>query len=318
MSSRLFLLFYLLCFGLCVGFVQIGRVLVRIERPGAAEPQPGVLVAVPPKPITETRALELAQARGASGSNVLYDEAGCRQRKGDFQGVCFQALAMQRAIRDLEGALDACRQIQDERLMWECYGDVAETHVPTSLPDSLSVCTLIPRKKWQDQCFFGIAVALSFNEPASALDGCERAGMWRDYCRHDVLGEVSTYNLDFVLDVCGREEGDLLSRKSCWHGIGKYIGRKDLPRALQACERVPEGPSGIYRQNCVHGAGWASGEKRGALGASICVQAGAQRDSCVLGVAYSIKRMDTEAAIGLCAEIRSDALREQCQGFLRR
>jgi hypothetical protein len=142
--------------------------------------------------------------------------------------------------------------------------------------------------------------------------------MWRDYCRHDVLGQVATYDLEFVLETCGREEGDILSRKTCWHGLGKYIGRKNLDDAFAACRRVPLGPGGLYRQNCVHGAGWAAGEKSGYAAATRCGEAGAERDSCLLGVAYSIKRLDAQAAIALCGDVTDSGLRRHCQEHLSR
>jgi hypothetical protein len=319
MGPRAFLLLYLFCLACCVGTVHLGRALAPdLVASRASEPSP-VLIAVPPKPVTET---DLGGSTkpdaGSESTSRTYDEATCRAYDAEFRDVCFQGLARQKALRDLLGAEITCNEIAQERFRLECLADVAELHVPTSLDEALASCSEIPRKKWHDQCYFGIALALAKDRPDLAMATCDRAPMWRDYCRHDVLGTVATENLDFVLHACGQEQGDLLTRKSCWHGIGKYIGRQDLDRAFASCQRVPEGPSGLYRQNCIHGAGWAAGERFGASGGEACSRAGPERDSCMMGVAYALKRLDAEAAVGLCRQVGQTDLREQCLGFLKR
>ena len=121
-----------------------------------------------------------------------------------------------------------------------------------------------------------------------------------------------------MLAACGREEGDLLTRKSCWHGIGKYIGRQDLDAALAACERVPLGPSDLYRENCIHGVGWAAGERMGAAATAICDKAGEKKDSCMLGVAYEIRRVDPDMAVALCRQVHRSDLGSRCLRFMER
>ena len=119
---------------------------------------------------------------------------------------------------------------------------------------------------------------------------------------------------DQALAFCAAEEGGKLTRKSCWHGIGKYIARVDVARALAACQQVP---AGLYRENCVHGLGWGAAEKGGIGFARRCAMAGAEADSCRLGVAYNHRRFDTVAAEQICTDVRRPDLREQCQAFVR-
>jgi hypothetical protein len=315
MGDRAFFLLYLLCLGLCVAAVQGARAArASLPDPVERELERWVAVAIPPKPETELD----RGTPGAEGEGTRYDEAACDRYEGDFRDVCYHALARQRAARDLDGALLACEVVERRRLRNECLADAAELHVGTDLGAARGVCPGIPARKWRDQCYFGIAMALVGRDPQRALLGCEDAGIWRDFCRHDVLGEVSVSDLDFVLEACGREQGDLLTRKTCWHGIGKYIGRVDLPRAFEACERVPMGPSNLYRENCIHGAGWAAGERFADAGLSHCGRAGALEDSCRLGVAFQIERSQPQRAVEICRSVARVDLREHCLDWVSR
>ena len=313
MTQRAFAVLYACCLVLCVGSVQLVRVARGDQGP---TPAPDALfetaIAVPPKPdVAET-------APEGPGSGTLYDEATCHGYEGDFRDTCFATLARQRAARDPDGALLACGEIRRQRVRLECLADVAEGHARTDLDAARAMCPEIPAKKWRDQCYFGIAMALWPDTPDTALVLCEEAGMWRDFCRHDVLGEVAVVDLEFVLEVCRREQGDLLTRKTCWHGIGKYIGRQDLDAAFAACQQVPLGPDNLYRENCIHGAGWAAGERWGSAGADRCIGAGPQRDSCLLGVAFQLKNADPEQGVVLCQQAQRGDLREHCLAFLTR
>ncbi len=315
MSGRAFLLLYLLCLGLCVGTVYGARAaMASIPAVEPPESEQRVAVAIPPKPETE-------RDRGPadpSAEGTHYDEVTCDRYEGDFRDVCYHALARQRAPRDLDGALLACDVVERRRLRMECQADAAELHVGTDLAAARAVCPEIGGRKWRDQCYFGIAMALIAHDPRQALVGCDDAGIWRDFCRHDVLGEVSVFDLDMVLEVCAREEGDLLTRKTCWHGIGKYIGRVDLPRAFAACERVPLGPSNLYRENCIHGAGWAAGERFADAGLDHCSRAPGFEDSCQLGVAFQIERSDPARAVEICRGVDRSDLRQHCLDWVSR
>ncbi len=313
MSSAAFALLYALCLACCLGAVQGARMTWGGR---AAEPpvlEPSVAIAIPPKPETE----RMGEAQQGAGEPVLYDEARCRgYEEQDLRDVCFHALARQRAARDVEGALLACQEVQRRRLRLECMADVGELHSGTDLARARAVCESIESRKWHDQCYFGIAMDQVSRDPAQALATCGDAGIWRDFCRHDVLGEVAVVDLDFVLEVCSEEQGDLLTRKTCWHGIGKYIGRQDLEAAFAACQRVPLGPDRLYRENCVHGAGWAAGERWGAAGAQRCSAGGAQSESCLLGVAFQLKRLAPEEAVSICQSVGRSDLRRHCLAFV--
>ena len=311
LRSRL-LRVYVACLLSCVTVIQTARANWSLADEEAAETIVQVAIAVPPKP---EGAGELSEGEGEQS---VYDEAACRKLDDDFRDVCFHTVARRRAERDLSGARLACDEIVRARLRYECMADIAEMHVWTDLKTARTVCPEIPRKKWHDQCFFGVAMALSQRLPDDALKACDDAGIWRDFCRHDVIGEVSARDVDWALDICHQETGDTLTRKTCWHGIGKYVGRVDPNAGFDACERVPAGPENLYVENCIHGVGWAISEQSGAAGLPSCAKAGANQDSCYLGVAFNLKRLDPESANSICRQVKRDDLQAHCLAFLSR
>lgn len=311
MSDRAFLLLYALCLLGCLGLLRMAPHLAPPAPPPPAEVERAVAIAIPPKPEGAR------EARGLGQSSHRYTEEGCEAREGELFDLCFHQLALQRAPTDLDGALLACARMGREEGRQECISDVAERHARTDREAALALCPTIGRKKWRDQCVFGIALAFAKTEPEWAFRRCDQAGQWRDFCRHDVNGEIAQVDLDLALAHCAAEEGDLLRRKSCWHGIGKYLAREDVERAFAACARVPEGPQGLYRENCVHGLGWGASEAAGAGFLPSCERAGPQRDSCRLGVAYNLVRFDPGAAAEICAGVARADLREDCLRFVR-
>ena len=243
-----------------------------------------------------------------------FTERGCQAMGGTFRDVCFHQLARQRAATDLPGAREACAEVARPRTRHECTSDVAELHAREDRATALAICPEIPRKKWRDQCVFGIALTTVETSPSAAFSLCDQAGMWRDFCRHDVNGETAVRDVDLALANCAAEQGNRLTRVSCWHGIGKYIARKSVDRALAACRQVP---AGIYRENCAHGLGWGGAEGAGTAMATTCDDAGEVADSCRLGVAYNPRRFDIDASLAICADIRRRDLRGQCEVFVR-
>jgi len=300
-------LLYLATLGVCVGAVQV---LAHSPTPDPAQlvaEQVAVAIAVPPKP---------DGARPVSGSGdegAHYTVEGCRAREGQLRDLCFHQLAIQRAPTDLQGGLDACAEVADGAGRAECQADVAEGYARFDRDAALGVCPTIPRKKWRDQCVFGIALAWATTDSEWAFRLCDQAGQWHDFCRHDVNGEISQINVDLALSHCAEEQGDLLRRKSCWHGIGKYLARQDVDAAFAACARVPEG---LYRQNCLHGLGWGASESQGVAFLPTCDRAGPDIDSCRLGVAYELSRTDPQGAAAVCPQVQRDDLRAQCQRFV--
>ena len=307
MPTLSFSALYFACLAVCLGSLQAVRQWIPVAvAEVVAQPVERVAVAVPPKPEG------VRPVQGAGGERV--SEAQCLSHSGQLRDVCYHHLARQRASTDLQGAVDACGWVDKKRTQQECMADIAELHAPTDRAAALAVCPTIPRKKWRDQCVFGIALAVVPTDPAGAFSLCDQAGMWRDFCRHDVNGEIAVVDLAQALAHCAAEQGGPLTRKSCWHGIGKYIARVDVGRAFAACQQVP---SGLYRENCVHGLGWGAAEK-GGIGFSMrCDQAGTEADSCRLGVAYNHRRFDQVASAAICEEVRRPDLRQQCQAFVR-
>jgi hypothetical protein len=270
-----------------------------------------VAIAIPPRPEG------VREMKGAGEESYRYTEAGCRKLEGEYRDICYQQLARQRAATDLEGGLTACQAVAERDTRMECTADVAELYASHDREAALEVCPTIPRKKWADQCVFGIALALSTTDPDWAFRICDQAGMWRDFCRHDVNGEISVIDDEQARTNCAREEGDLLTRKTCWHGIGKYIARVDVDQAFSACEKVPPGPRNLYRENCFHGLGWGAAETAGADFASACRRAGDQTESCKLGVAYLLRRLEPERALSICSSVTRRDLQERCNVYVR-
>jgi len=308
-----FPLIYVCCTMAC--FASVEGLLHTWEPPPKPEPLPADessrAIAVPPKP-------EGAAQPGEGDGAGAWTEQRCRQLDGDLRDVCFHQLARGRASTDLPGALEACGILSDAALEAECQADVAELHAPTDRDAALAVCPTIPTKKWRDQCVFGIALALSAPDPRFAFRLCDDAGQWRDFCRHDVNGEIAQVNDPLAFEHCAAEEGDILTRKTCWHGMGKYIARVDVPRAWEVCRRVPLGPDNLYRENCVHGLAWGAAESAGRDFLGECGTLPEQRDSCRLGVAYFESRFNTAGALDICEQVVRTDLQEKCVQHVRR
>lgn len=269
-----------------------------------------IQISVPPKP------KGVQQNQNEGGDQVWYTEEGCLAQSQQFYDVCFHQLARQKAQTDLKGALEACRKIRKEDTIWECYADAAELYSLVDREESLATCPNIEKKKWRDQCVFGIALTWSTKDSPWAFRLCDQAGQWRDFCRHDVNGEIAVVNSALALQHCAAEEGDLLTRKTCWHGIGKYIARVDVQAAFSACEKVPAGPNNLYRENCIHGLGWGASESAKEEFVKECQRAGNEQDSCLLGVAYNLRRFDIDAGLRICEQVQRQDLHQQCRTFV--
>lgn len=305
-----FPLLYLGCLGALIGAVELARAGLPPDEPAPPPPQrvERVAVAVPPKP-------DGARVPEGDGPGA-WTEARCRALDGELRDVCYHQLARARAPTDLRGALLACDALTEPLLGAECRSDVAELHAPTDRDAALALCPTIPQKKWRDQCVFGVALALSTLDSPAAFRLCDGAGQWRDFCRHDVNGEIAQVNDALAMAHCAAEEGDLLTRKTCWHGIGKYVARADVDRAFRLCAQVPPGPDNLYRENCYHGLGWGAAETAGRDFVSRCPEAGPAAPSCRLGVAYNLQRFDKAGALELCEAVGRDDLTAQCRQFV--
>ncbi len=303
-----FKLLYLSCLLLCLGVIELLK--AGIEPAEASTPQAVVeVMAVPPKP-------EGAQPTPGEGEGTTYTEEQCRQHQGDYRDACFHALALQRAERDPEGAVQACQELQDP-LHSECVADVSELHARVDLAWSRQTCDTIGLPKWRDQCWFGLALAWSVHDFGLARQLCESAGRWTNYCRHDVNGEIAQVDAENALAWCDDTPMTELQLKGCYHGLGKYLGRSDPDLGRTICLRVPRAQD-IHPQQCFHGWGWAIAESDSDGAPARCQQAEAWRDSCVLGVSANLKRFDPTEAAALCESVGSRDLRDKCDDFLRR
>ena len=313
MRTLPFTLLYAVTLGVCIGAVEGLKATWDIAVPPApAQAVEQVAIAVPPRPEGQR------DIKGAGDEGYRYTEQACRKLDGELREICFQQLAAQRAETDLSGGLAACDFIDDIDKRGECMASAAEVHAIVDRDASLAVCETIEKGKWRDQCVFGIALALSTVDSPYAFRLCSDAGRWLDFCRHDVNGEIAQVNPQLAWDHCAADEGDLLRRKSCWHGIGKYIGRVDMAAAWDWCGRVPPGPQDLYVENCIHGLGWAGAERFGREFIPDCDRAGDKKDSCILGVAYNLKRFDPAAGVELCNTVARPDLQEKCLGHVQR
>ena len=277
--------------------------------PVAGEP----VMALPPKPQGAETPPATGEGAGGPGSLVLTREV-CDRYEAELRDVCLMGLAAQGAARDPQAALRVCAEIGDGELALECRSDVAEATALVDRAAAEAICAGIGVLKWRGQCHFGMGLALAETDAPYALARCEQAEVFRDFCRHDVVGEVALVDLEAAVAFCAREEGDTLTRKTCWHGIGKYLARRDFAEAAAACLRATE----AWRGNCLHGVGWGASERDpdGALRG--CAGVAPYTDNCQQGVAHQLKRADPERAVSLCQGIADPGISSRCLAFVTR
>ena len=313
MGNVRFSLLYFLCLGFCLGSVSALQANTELSDTSLVEEfERAQAIAIPPKPDGATPSTD-------SEGDTPLSWANCDERQSvDFRDACFGMLAIQRAERDLRGAIEACEAIGKEELLAECIGDVAGLHTRIDKVAAEDLCPTIQRRRWRDQCWFNIALAWSQHEFAYARDTCSKAGMWTDFCRHDVNGEIAQVAADDALAWCKREEGTALQRKTCFHGLGKYLGRTDPQAAIGLCNQVPD-HNPLYPENCFHGIGWAVAEKQSVTSSrAFCLALPRYQDSCVMGVSAHAKRLDKAESYRLCADVQRVDLRGRCEAFAQR
>lgn len=313
MRSLPFTVLVLLCFGSLLGLrfalePLAARVAAALAPPPSA---PEAMMALPPKP----EGLDVpAATEGGAGGHALLTRASCDARPADLRDVCLQALARQSAARDPDAAVAICGDIQDAQLAEECRADVAEAVAPVDREVGERICGTLQTVKWRGQCHFGMGLALAEEDIPYAMGRCEKAEAFRDFCRHDVIGEAALEDLDGAVGECAQEEGDTLTRKTCWHGIGKYLARRDVTEAASACARTTE----QWRGNCFHGLGWGAAERDPDAALSACAGFAPYADNCRQGVAHQLKRFDPPRAVALCESIATSSIRERCLAFVTR
>ena len=313
MGNVRFSFLYLLCLGFCLG--SVSALQANADLPDSSlleEFERAQAIAIPPKPDGAKPSTD------SEGDTPLIWENCAERESVDFRDACFGMLAIQRAERDLRGAIEACEAIGEAQLLAECVGDVAGLHTRIDRSAAEGLCPTIQKRRWHDQCWFNIALAWSQHDFVYARDTCSKAGMWTDFCRHDVNGEIAQVDSGDALAWCKREEGTALQRKTCFHGLGKYLGRTNPSAAVGLCGRVPD-HNALYPENCFHGVGWAVAEKQSVSSSrSFCMALSAYRDSCMMGVSAHAKRLDKAESYRLCADVQRTDLRGRCEAFAQR
>lgn len=266
--------------------------------------------AVPPKPA----ALDGVERADRGTGAAPLTRARCAAIGDAVRDRCWQALARQQAPADPSEALAICAEIAEVELSLECRADVAASVADRDVAAASSICQAIDRPKWRGQCHFGIGLALAERDPEAAMARCDRAEVFRDFCRHDVVGEAALAAAEAAIAICAREEGDPLTRKTCWHGIGKYLARRDLAEAQGACARATP----AWRSNCAHGAGWGAAERDATAALAGCAQWPEHADSCRQGVAHQLRRAEPERATDICNAIATASVRARCLDFVSR
>lgn len=310
MRSRSFSLLTLVCFAALLAARFGLAALVHDAIAAAVAPPAEAGMVLPPKPDGATS----PKAAGNGEGDALLTTTACLGMPDNIRDNCWQALARQGGAVDPQGSLAICARVADAELALECRADIAETIAPVDRAAGEAICAGIESLKWRGQCAFGMGLALAETDPAYATSRCEHAEAFKLFCRHDVNGEVSRVNLDAAVAFCAKEEGDELQRKTCWHGIGKYIARRDLQEAADACARAtPQ-----WRGTCMHGAGWGAAERSPDDALVGCTNQGAFADNCRQGVAHELKRGDPERAVALCQSIATESVRARCLAFVTR
>ena len=306
--SLIFLI--LLAFQWALTSVGVSEALAQVKPPSTAE-----AMLVPPKPGGQ-KATPAGPGEGEGEQRLTFE--ACSNMAAMVRDVCWQALARQQAEVDADGALSVCAQVVDPELKLECADDVAESITLRDRAGAEAICNAVTDRKWRGQCWFGVGLACAETDSAYALARCARAEAFERFCRHDVVGEVSLVNLDAGVAFCTQGEiekaDDPLARKTCWHGIAKYLARRDIHEAAAACGRATES----WRGTCFHGLGWGAAERDPDGTLAACAEFGPYADYCQQGVAYELKRADATRAMALCEAIGTATIRDRCVEFVSR
>ena len=316
MRSSAFSILVFVIFAILLGFqwaltsVGVSEALAQVKPPSTAE-----AMLVPPKPDGQ-KATPAGPGEGEGEQRLTFE--ACSKMATMVRDVCWQALARQQAEVDGDGALSVCAQVVDPELKLECADDVAESITLRDRAGAEAICNAVTDRKWRGQCWFGVGLAWAETDSAYALARCAKAEAFERFCRHDVVGEVSLVNLDAGVAFCAQGEiekaDDPLARKTCWHGIAKYLARRDIHEAAAACGRATES----WRGTCFHGLGWGAAERDPDGTLATCAEFGSYADYCQQGVAYELKRADATRAMALCEAIGTATIRDRCVEFVSR
>jgi hypothetical protein len=288
---------------------------VRVAAQSTVAPlDPSEVMAMPPKPLGQGDLPEPGTPGEGEGENTVLNLAICEKIAKELQDTCFQALARQTAPADPDEALRTCTHVREPEMALECQADVAEAIAHLARERATTICSGIDSTKWRGQCHFGVGLATAEIDPEYAIGRCADAEIFQTFCRHDVVGEVALVDTPAANRICAREEGDWLTRKTCWHGIGKYLSRRDMNEASTACEAGTV----EWKGTCYHGIGWGGAERDVEAALQSCTRFGAYADNCKHGVANQQKRADPARAVALCESVTKPDTRARCLDFVTR
>ena len=315
MRTLPFSLLVLACFAALVALrAALPGIAAQAPRPSLP---PGEAMAVPPKP-TGLQLPEREAAEGVGAGGIALTLEACQRLAPALRDLCLQSLSHQqaRSSPDPAGALATCALIRDPEIALECRSDTAEILALSDREGAARICDGIDSPRWRGQCRFGVGLSLAEIDPTAAFAQCDEAGIFRLFCRHDVIGEIALASAPDAHALCLRDDTPdqpELARRTCWHGIGKYLARRDPAEAARACLAAPDPWIG----SCFHGLGWGASERDPDAALAFC-DAQPWRDHCRQGVAHHQKRLDPARALDLCRSIGTASVRDRCLDFVTR
>ena len=229
-----------------------------------------------------------------------------------------KALAWQKSERDVDGALLACGRCK----IWIRDRNALQMWPSSTVEQTGRVQRRFARRSQRKSGAISVGSAShwlgAFTTTSMLVCRCEKAGMWRDFCRHDVNGEIAQVDSKEALAWCKREEGTALQRKTCFHGLGKYLGRTDPQAAVALCDRVPT-HNPLYQENCVRTES-VGRLQRSKASRTLPLFADAWRTTrqLLLGLSAHTKRLSPERAEAHCSAVVREDLKKRCEAFARR
>jgi len=236
----------------------------------------------------------------------------CNDFNKDYKNTCLQLNAQKSAVNDFDKAWKICKQINQDSLRDECYNDIIIEIGKENPEEAQQHCEKINSEKWRGECYFNMALFLTKTNIAKAFAMCDKAEIYIPFCYHDVAGEVSLINATIALNICGKQ--DNLTKRTCFHGIGKYLGRSKPEKAIIHCNIIKEKE---YKETCYHGMGWGISETNDSNKAIFyCKKTKSYfTDKCLVGVAWQVSKTNKELSGKICERVIVDEVKTECLSY---
>ena len=110
------------------------------------------------------------------------------------------------------------------------------------------------------------------------------------------------------------KQTDNLMRRTCFHGIGKYLGKSMQDKAITYCGQIKESD---IKKSCYHGAGWGVSEiSDSGKAVSYCKKIKSNfTDNCLVGVAWQISKTNNELSKKICENVINKVAKTKCLNF---